>query len=90
MVHAGEETKKKKIADYNNIIFMLTNLYNEVKITTKLNEEDRRNLNRIINEIRFYCIKKVISIKRQFTIKKEVQKMNTNIYNYYKDKYRID
>lgn len=85
MVQAGAETKKKKIADYNNIIFMLTNLYNEVKNTSKLNEEDRRNLNRTINKIRFYCIKKIISIKQQ----EEVQKTNTNIYNWYKQKYKI-
>lgn len=86
MVQAGEETKKKKIADYNNIIFMLTNLYNEVKNTSKLNEEDRRNLNKIINRIKFYCINKVVEIQQQ----EEVQKTNTNTYNYYKEKYRID
>ena len=86
MVQAGNETKKKKIADYNNIIFMLSNLYNEIKNTSKLNEEDRRNLNKIINRIKFYCINKVVEIQQQ----EEVQKTNTNTYNYYKEKYRID
>ena len=39
-----------------------------------------------MRKIRFYCIKKVINIKKQ----EEVQKKNTNTYKYYKEKYKTN
>ena len=84
-----KEKREEKIKAYDTLITMLGNLYNEIEITPKLNNIERENLKIAVKKTLFFCISKIIYIKKQMTVEIDNRKIESQTYINYKSKFNI-